>query len=194
MKSSPTTQVDPRIERSRRAILDATLDELADVGYGALTVEGVARRAKVGKATIYRHWDGKLDLMADAITTLKQRVGPPADGDHRTRIVGMIRALAEHLANSRHAACLPAIIEASQRDLAVREFHLRSSQERKAVLVGLLHEAADAGHVRADADLELTAELLVGPLFIRLFLSPEPFPPADVDALVAVVLDPVWIT
>src|SRR5262249_39485671 len=63
--------VDPRIERSRAVILEATLDELADVGYGAFTVEGVARRAGVSKATVYRHWDGKLELVADAVSRLK---------------------------------------------------------------------------------------------------------------------------
>ena len=77
---------DPRIERSRRVILEATLDELADGGYGALTVEGVARRANVGKATIYRHWDGKTDLVADAVATLKQMVQPP-DTDDQVRMV-----------------------------------------------------------------------------------------------------------
>ena len=65
--------VDPRVERTRRVVLDATLDQLAEVGYGALTIEGVARSANVGKATIYRHWEGKLDLVSDAIRTLEPR-------------------------------------------------------------------------------------------------------------------------
>ena len=61
------TSLDPRIERSRRVILEAALDELGAVGYGALTIEGVAARAGVGKSTIYRHWPGKLPLVEDAL-------------------------------------------------------------------------------------------------------------------------------
>src|SRR4029450_13783209 len=55
-------EVDPRVERSRRVILEATLGELGEVGYGTLTIEAVAARAGVGKSTIYRHWPGKLEL------------------------------------------------------------------------------------------------------------------------------------
>ena len=47
------------VERSRRVILGAVLDELGEVGYGALTIEAVAAQAGVGKSTIYRHWPGK---------------------------------------------------------------------------------------------------------------------------------------
>src|SRR5256885_1383400 len=65
------TDRDPRIERSRRVILEAALEELGQAGYGALTIESVAARAGVGKSTIYRHWPGKLALVEDAFRTLK---------------------------------------------------------------------------------------------------------------------------
>ncbi len=128
--------VDPRIERSRAVILEATLDELADVGYGAFTVEGVARRAGVSKATVYRHWDGKLELVTDAVALLKQMVQPPDTDDHRERIAGMLRGIAELLANSRFAACVPAVVSAAERDPALRAYHHRSSTERRAFMVG----------------------------------------------------------
>ncbi|HEY3485891.1 MAG TPA: helix-turn-helix domain-containing protein, partial [Ilumatobacteraceae bacterium] len=74
------TELDPRVERSRRVIMEATLDELGEVGYGALSIESVARRAGVGKATVYRHWDGKLDLVTDSLVTLKSIIRPPEGG------------------------------------------------------------------------------------------------------------------
>ena len=183
---------DPRIERSRRVILEATLDELADGGYGALTVEGVARRANVGKATIYRHWDGKTDLVADAVATLKQMVQPPDTDDPRERIVGLIRALAEQVAVSRFSACMPALIEASHRDEAVREFHLRTSESRRAFTIGLLCDAQAAGQLDPDVDTSLLADLLVSPIFFRRLMTSQPFPPSAVDDLVAMVLGPYW--
>lgn len=186
------SSVDPRVERTRRVVLEAALDELAEVGYGALTVEGVARRAGVGKATMYRHWAGKLDLVGEAITMLKQNVKAPDTDDHRERIAGFVRALAEHLAVSRSSACLPAIIDASERDEAVREMHHLTSAARRAYVADLLDGARRAGHLAADLDLDLLAQLLVGPLFLRRLTASEPFPVDRVEDLVAMVLDPYW--
>lgn len=184
--------VDPRVERTRRVVLDATLDELAAVGYGALTVEGVARRAGVGKATMYRHWAGKLELVGDAVTTLKQQVQAPDTDDHRERITGLIRAIATQLAESRFSACVPALVEASERDDAVRRLHHAASAERRAYTESVLSDARRAGHLGDDIDVGLIAQLLVGPLFLRRLTTPEPFPIDRVDALVSMVLDPYW--
>ena len=70
----------PGSSGSRRVILEAVLEELGAVGYGALTIEGVAARAGVGKSTIYRHWPGKLALVEDAFRTLKAPALVPEDG------------------------------------------------------------------------------------------------------------------
>src|SRR5918994_7987408 len=94
--SGPGTlaEPDPRVERSRRVILEAVLDELGAVGYGALTIEGVAARAGVGKSTIYRHWGGKLALVEDAFRTLKAQVVVPESGCLRDRVIGMLEQVA----------------------------------------------------------------------------------------------------
>lgn len=184
--------VDPRVERTRRLVLEATLDELASAGYGALTIEGIARRAGVGKATIYRHWNGKLDVVADAVSTLKQMIQPPPSDDHRARIEGLVTAVAEHLADSRYSACIPALLEASERDPAVREFHMRMSAERRAVLTDLIEAARVAGQLDPDVDVDLVADQLVGPLFLRRVTTLEAFSPERVPDLVAMVLDPIW--
>ena len=81
------TSQDPRIERSRRVILEAVLEELGAVGYGALTIEAVAARAGVGKSTIYRYWPGKLALVEDAFRTLKAQALIPDTGSLHDRII-----------------------------------------------------------------------------------------------------------
>jgi TetR/AcrR family transcriptional regulator of autoinduction and epiphytic fitness len=188
----PRPDVDPRVERSRDVILEATLDELATAGYGALTIEGVARRAGVGKATVYRHWDGKLELVADAVMRLKQSVQPPDTDDHLARITVLLQRLAEMLATSRFAACMPALVSAAEYDPALRRFHHASSAERRKFMIGLLDEARDAGHLPAEADTAWLAELLVAPIFFRRIMAPEPFPPSEVERLVDTVLGPHW--
>jgi TetR/AcrR family transcriptional regulator of autoinduction and epiphytic fitness len=189
---APPAECDPRVERSRQVILEATLDELASAGYGALTIEAVARRAGVSKATVYRHWDGKLELVSDAVRRLKASVQPPDTDDHRERIVGLLRGVAEMMATSRFAACMPALVSAAEYDPALRRFHLESSAERRAFMIGLLDDARHAGQLAADADTAWLAELLVAPIFFRRTMTPEPFPPSEVDRLVDAVLGPHW--
>src|SRR5262245_12527411 len=104
--------LDPRVERSRRIILEAVLDELGKVGYGALTIEGVAARARVGKSTIYRHWPGKLELVEDAFRTLKASVVVPEDGTLRERVTAILEQVAGLLRESTYSACMPALIDA----------------------------------------------------------------------------------
>ena len=62
----------PRSEEAHQAILDATLELLSEVGFSALTIEGVAARAGVGKATIYRRWASKLPLVVEAFMRIPE--------------------------------------------------------------------------------------------------------------------------
>src|SRR5205085_5739619 len=123
------TDQDPRIERSRRVILEAALEELGVVGYGALTIEAVAARAGVGKSTIYRHWSGKLDLVEDAFRTLKAQALVPETGSIRERLIAFLGQIANQLAGSTYSACMPALIDAAERDPQVRELHCALSTQ-----------------------------------------------------------------
>jgi len=182
------SDVDPRVERSRRVILEATLDELGEIGYGAMTIESVARRAGVGKATIYRHWQGKLDLLADALETMKRPVPPPTEGSARERIVALLEALVDTLGESRWSRCMPALIDAAARDETVQRFHRQFVAARRQVMVGLIVEGIEAGELAADLDPVLTSELLAGPIFYRRLMTGEPFPPSLARQIVDLVL------
>jgi AcrR family transcriptional regulator len=182
------SEVDPRVERSRRVILEATLDELGEIGYGAMTIESVARRAGVGKATIYRHWQGKLDLLADALETMKRPLPPPTEGSARERIVALLEALVDTLGESRWSRCMPALIDAAARDETVQRFHRQFVAARRQVMVGLIVEGIDAGELAADLDPLLTSELLAGPIFYRRLMTGEPFPPSLARQIVDLVL------
>ncbi len=179
---------DPRIERSRRVILEAALDELGEVGYGALTIESVAARAGVGKSTIYRHWPGKLALVEDAFRTLKAQALVPDSGPLRERVVAFLQQVATLVEESTYSSCMPALIDAAERDPQVRKFHCDFSTERRAVLVDVIRDAVTSGELASAADPELLADALVGPIVMRRLMFYTPFDPALVPALVDQVL------
>ncbi|HWC12164.1 MAG TPA: TetR/AcrR family transcriptional regulator [Acidimicrobiales bacterium] len=181
--------VDPRVERSRTVILSAALALLGEMGYGGLTIEAVAARAGVGKSTVYRHWSGKLELVEDAIRTLKAGVTVPAAGSVRDRLVDVLRQIAQNMAASTWSSCLPAIIDAAERDPEVLDIQRRLSRERRQLIVDLLAEGRATGEV-PDVDLTLLAECLVGPIVVRRLLLHEPFAPDAVPRLVDQLLPP----
>jgi len=182
------TDQDPRIERSRRVILEAVLEELGTVGYGALTIESVAARAGVGKSTIYRHWSGKLALVEDAFRTLKAMALVPEHGTIRDRITGFLEQVAGLVEESTYSACMPALIDAAERDPQVRELHCALTNERMGVLVDVLRQAVADGELPADTNAELLADALVGPIVMRRLMFGVPFDPEQVPALVNQVL------
>jgi AcrR family transcriptional regulator len=181
---------DPRIERSRRVILEAALEELGEVGYGALTIESVAARAGVGKSTIYRHWPGKLGLVEDAFRTLKAHALVPEAGTLRERIIGFLEQVARLVEESTYSACMPALIEGAERDPEVRAVHCALTTERRAVLVDVLRDAIEAGSLPAETNAELLADALFGPIVMGRLMLYQPMDPKLVPALVDQVLPP----
>jgi len=118
------TATDPRAEtddqvRLRRhgdqlheAIHRACLDELAEHGYDRLTMDRVAARARTGKATLYRRWPNKVELVISTLRHVVPRFEPPPDvGDLREELLVLFRAMADELGGPTGAACRGLIVE-----------------------------------------------------------------------------------
>jgi TetR/AcrR family transcriptional regulator, regulator of autoinduction and epiphytic fitness len=180
---------DPRVGRSKAVIRRAALDELAEVGYGAFTIESVAARAGVGKSTIYRHWRNKLDLIADAFESAHEHMVPDVTtGTAAERIAVLIRHVAEIVVDSTFSRCIPALIEGARHDRRLREFHHRYSARRRHGLTDLIAAGIRAGEFADSIDPELAAQALLGTVFYGQLMSAEPFDPARASELVAIVL------
>ena len=180
---------DPRIERSRQVILEAALQELGEIGYGAFTIEAVAARAGVGKSTIYRHWPDKLELIADAFQTFHEQRGPDiGTGSPRGRVERVLRHVAEVVVSSTFSACIPALIDAAERERDLRKFHHRFQKEARQPLISLIAEGITSGDFSARADPELAALALLGAIFYRRLMTGEPFDPERASDLVDTVL------
>ncbi|MFJ9714860.1 TetR/AcrR family transcriptional regulator [Streptomyces sp. NPDC101213] len=151
------------------AIRAAVFEELATVGYARTSIEGVARRAGVGKTAVYRRWRSKLHLVLDIVSAIAVQ-GLPApetgslEGDLRVLYEVTSRALRHPVASQiipdlqAEAARNPEIAEAMQKAL-------RDGQE--GVALKIVAAAARRGEVRGDLDDELVLDLISGPLYWR---------------------------
>jgi TetR/AcrR family transcriptional regulator, regulator of autoinduction and epiphytic fitness len=119
---------------------------------------------------------------------LKAQALVPDSGTLRERVIGFLEQVAGLVEESTYSACMPALIDAAERDPQVRAFHCDFSAERRAVLVDVLHDAVASGDLPRDADPELLADALVGPIVMRRLMSYEPFDPKLVPALVDQIL------
>jgi AcrR family transcriptional regulator len=186
-------RIDPRVTESRRRVLTAALAELSEVGYGAFAIESVSRRSGVAKSTVYRHWPGKLALVADALRTLNVQPGSPAsdeppDEDPRDRVLTIVRHLATAFTGSVVARCTPALVDAAERDAELRDlFHVYNAERRQA-LVDALAAGVASGAFPSRVDPELAAVALAGAVMYRRLMTPTPLPPEEAEALVATVL------
>jgi AcrR family transcriptional regulator len=90
----------PRDEAREQAILEAALDLLAEVGYDAMSMEAVAVRARASKATIYRRWGGKAELVAEALKRRSEplMVEPEDTGSLRGDLMGVVTTMLENMA------------------------------------------------------------------------------------------------
>ncbi|MGH8997851.1 MAG: TetR/AcrR family transcriptional regulator [Acidimicrobiia bacterium] len=187
-----TAGAGPRSPRRRRrtetAILAATLDLLGEVGFSGLTIDGIAARAGVGKATIYRHWSGKAELVVDALRSHAPPVPEPDTGDLRADLLTMVGSLVQAITRPPLARVVPSLVEAAERDPELERYLRQFGDERKRGLAELLQRASARGHLRPDIDLDVALELVIGPVFTRRLLLRKPMTAAYTTALVDLVL------
>lgn len=182
-----TTAGRPRSEEAHRAILDATLELLAEVGFSAMTVEGVASRAQVGKATIYRRWPSKLPLVVEAFGQLPgfEEVDT---GSLAEDLKKMIRAYLQAFNASPLSAILPSLAGERAHNPELAELFEPVSKGRRQPLVRAFERAVDRSEVPAELDVELAADLVVGPIAVALFFKGGRLNPRMVGPMVNLAL------
>ena len=173
-----------RSRRAETAILEATIALLGELGFSGLTMDGIAARAGVGKATIYRHWASKAHVVVDAFRTFIPPAPVPAGDDFREDLLTFLRYLVEGVTSSPLAGILPALVEAAERDPELERLFFEFGQERRAVLRGVFERAAARGELRAGLDLDLALELVVSPIFARRLIFRQPPTSAYAEQLV----------
>jgi len=175
----------PRDAQAEQAILQATVELLSEVGFNQLSIEAVAARAGVGKPTIYRRWPSKPELVLDAV----ERLAPPfptADtGDPLTDLRQIVPELIVGLTSSPVARATIALAGDAEMTRRLGEQYL---WPRRAGIAVILHRAIAAGELRADVDVEMAIDLMLGASVYRWLVTAQP---VDADTARRVV-DAVW--
>ncbi|MGY1435362.1 TetR/AcrR family transcriptional regulator [Streptomyces reniochalinae] len=194
---SPTTAKTPdvsrRSERSRKAILRASMELVGDVGYPKLTIEAIAARAGVGKQTIYRWWPSKAAVLLDAFTEVVHdddyQGGLPDTGDIEADLKTVLRATADEFSDAAFEAPYRALAVASAADAALAEQFLARLQEPGLeVYARRLRAGQEAGQIDPGLDLGLAVEMLLGPFQQRWLTRSGPLTHEFTDQLVEMAL------
>jgi AcrR family transcriptional regulator len=168
---APRSPGRPRSSRADEAIVDAVLDLLAEGStIESLSIEAIAARAGVGKATIYRRWSGKKDLLRDALRTLKGSPPVPAGDSLRDDLVTLLQGVGRNF-DPRAMRIMPCLVGEVNRSPEQRRLFEEMSEPRRQVMREVLRRGVDTGELRADLDIEVTAMLLTGPMLMRQLLG-----------------------
>jgi AcrR family transcriptional regulator len=171
------------------AIRAAVMEELAEVGYGRLSIEAVARRAGVGKTAIYRRWSSKLELVLEIVSGVAGRALPlPDTGTLGGDLEMLLRIVARALQHPLASQIIPDLLAEAARNPVIAQTlreALRVNQRDVGTLV--IGRAIERGELPAGTDPDTAVELIVGPLYWRLAIARTPLPKGHLPRLAAAV-------
>jgi AcrR family transcriptional regulator len=188
----------PRSARADEAIIDAVLDLMAEgTGADTLSIEAVAARAGVGKATIYRRWANKEALIIDAVTSLKGPVPKVGGKSVRDDLVTLLSRVGQNTGR-RATKIMSCLLPELQRSTTMQHCYQSVIEPRRAVTRQVLRRGIETGELRADLDVELAVVLLSGPMLTQHMLNWNPqldtrdLAEKVVDAVLAGIAGPAY--
>jgi AcrR family transcriptional regulator len=168
----------PRSERAEQAIIEAALALFAESGVEGLCIEQVAARAGVGKATIYRRWPGKEDLLLDALASLKTPLPEPGGLSVREDLIALLEAMSTDTADPRRTREFALLLgEGQNYPRLLARYQQTVVEPRREVFRQVLRLGAANGELRADIDVDAALFMLVGAVMVRGKYEPEVISP-----------------
>jgi len=188
MNAVPPVDTRPRVEGDREIeILTAALEVMADVGYDRLTMDAVATRAKASKATLYRRWRTKADLVIEAIIATKGPTVIPDTGSLRQDLLDMFCGMGG-MTDGKSINLLGSLITAIHRDEEFAAAYRRDFIGPKMEAARTVYRRAqERGEIRSDVDVDLISAALPGVVLHRVYILGE----MPTQELIASVIDQI---
>jgi AcrR family transcriptional regulator len=158
----------PRSEQAEQAIIEAALDLFAEQGFDGVCVEAVAARAGVGKATIYRRWPNKEELLLAAFGSLKSPYPEPKGVSARDDLVAMLTVMCADRADPRKARRYALLLgEGEKYPRLMARYKETVVEPRRDVIRAVIRLGIESGELRADTDVEIALLALTGTVMAK---------------------------
>src|ERR1035441_8303986 len=163
----------PRSERAHQAILTAARELLIAEGFAAMRLEHVAARAGVGKATIYRRWASKEELAQELLSQLAApHIGVVDSDDTRAEMLAAVTNPMRAVTETDFGPVIRALLSQIASDPSLGDpFRATVVQARRDEIARVIERGIARGDLRADTDIDVATELLVGPVYFRLMFG-----------------------
>ena len=159
-------EIDPRVARSRAAVISAATEILVEGGPSAVTIDAIVARSGVAKSTIYRHWGSRDEVLLDVMEVCAPDITMP---DEALGVEGGLREIAHRIGGMLNdpewARVLPALLLLKRHEDGVADLEKRLEERQNDVLDRLIRRGVADGLLSADADDREAATQLIGPLF-----------------------------
>ena len=175
----------PRSERAEQAIIEATIEALGECGIDGVHCEDVAARAGVGKATLYRRWGGKEDLLIAAFAAMKHPLPEPRGESVREDLITLLTVVAADADDPRFAQQYALLHGAEERyPRLVARYREQVVEPRRELVRSVLRRGIETGELRPGIDVEVAMLMLTGAVMARGKHDPTPAAPGFVDRAV----------
>jgi AcrR family transcriptional regulator len=171
------------------AIRNAVMNELAEVGYGRLSIEAVARRAGVGKTAIYRRWGNKLEMVLEIVSDVAGRSVPlPDTGSFANDLQLLMMIVSRALQHRIASQIIPDLMAEAARNPQIAET-LQTALRTHQQSVGdkLVGQAIARGELPEGTDPEVAVDLILGPLYWRLAVARTPISDDYLEKMITAV-------
>jgi AcrR family transcriptional regulator len=166
-------EIDDRVERSKRVVLETTYKLLTEVGLTGVSVDEVCRQSGVAKTTIYRHWSSREALLLDACSTMGPKSQAPDTGSFKRDLETFLGQIAHRLRTAPWAMVLPSIVDAAERDRELARVQARIHGEMRSPVRTIVERAQHRGELPKRLDASHVIAQILGPLFYRRWFSRE---------------------
>lgn len=178
----------PRSPAVDASVLEAVLVLIGEVGIGSMSVDEVAARAGVSKASIYRRWSSKEAMVLDALERSLDVFDAIDTGDTAADLRAYAHELARRFREGQRRDVLPHLIAAAHTDPGVAETFQRFVANRRRPVLAIVERGIERGGLRDDVDPGIAVDLIVGPLMYRRLVGDRSVDGGFADAVVDAAL------
>lgn len=176
----------PRSEETRKSILSAAYELLLENGFKAVTVDGIAERSGVSKATIYKWWPNKASVVLDGFFEATEvMLQVPDTGSVKEDVFIQANKLAAFLTSHKGRVITELIAEGQSDKNIADEYRERYFYPRRLISKNIFERGIQRGELRNDLDIELSIDLIFAPLFYRLLITDKPLDSVYIKELIS---------